>query len=200
MGAEAMSRLAGLPVNPRCDDTSPSGAAVCNALPAHPGFHSFTRGGLLITRWPRKPEECTHGGDCKLHPETNAPHNLDDQPPAPAEPLAVELRDWWLELAEQEAQRVIPKTIEYGATDLIDLGRDLAECAKREVTDAQAAELGIYFYLRGKFARWRDAIIRGDQVSDDTLFDIAIYVRMAQRVRSHGGWPGTNKEARNDQS
>jgi hypothetical protein len=27
-------------------------------------------------------------------------------------------------------------------------------------------------------------------VSDDSLFDIGVYVRMAQRIRHSGGWPG----------
>ena len=33
------------------------------------------------------------------------------------------------------------------------------------------------------------AIRRGEFVSDDTLFDIGVYVRMVQRMRETGNWP-----------
>lgn len=101
--------------------------------------------------------------------------------------------DWWLETAQNEIRRTVPKAIEYGSTDLIDVGRDLAKCMHREVTDEEAAELGIFFYLRGKISRWVDAVARGARPSDDTLFDIGVYVRMAMRVRAVGGWPTGNK-------
>jgi hypothetical protein len=32
-------------------------------------------------------------------------------------------------------------------------------------------------------------VLRGDRPSDDTPYDIGVYVRMAQRVRDVGGWP-----------
>lgn len=100
------------------------------------------------------------------------------------------LRNWWYDLAEREVDATVPKAVEYGSTDLIDIGRNVARLSGRTVDDQQAAEIGIFFYLEGKLARWRSAIAEGRQVSDDTLFDIGIYVRMAQRVRSAGGWPG----------
>jgi len=102
-----------------------------------------------------------------------------------------ELTAWWLELAHTEIRRTVPKAVEYGSTDLADIGRELARIAGREVADDEAAELGIFFYIRGKLARWSDAIARGERPSDDTLFDLGVYVRMAQRVRQAGGWPGT---------
>jgi hypothetical protein len=117
-------------------------------------------------------------------------------PPEVASQMAAELEQWWHDRAAEEIERTVPKAIEYGATDLVDLGRDLARLAGREVDQEEAAELGIYFYLRGKLSRWADAIMRGDRVSDDTLFDIGVYCRMVQRVRSHGGWPGVKEEAK----
>ena len=104
------------------------------------------------------------------------------------------LTEWWMDKAEEEVRRTVPKAVEYGATDLRDIGRDLAAMAGREVTDEEAAELGVYFYIRGKLSRWTDAVIRGDRVSDDTLFDLGVYVRMAQRIRDTGGWPGLPKD------
>lgn len=100
------------------------------------------------------------------------------------------LRDWWLDVASVEVEKVAPKAVEYGSTDLVDIGKDLARLIKWDkISDEEAAELGIYFYMVGKMARWSDAIQRKARVSDDTLHDIGVYVRMAQRVRAVGGWP-----------
>lgn len=101
------------------------------------------------------------------------------------------LRDWWIDLAATEADRVLPKAIEYGSTDLREIGRTMRDCLnyRGKHTDATDAELGVYFYLVGKIARWTDAIREGRKVSDDTLHDIGVYVRMAQRIRAVGGWP-----------
>lgn len=158
-----------------CGDTAPSGRYVCNLPPHERGTdHLFSRNGEPVASW-NADFEGTRAGERPT-------------------PLADELRLWWLDQAEGEIKRTVPKVVEYGATDLVDIGRDLARCMGRTVTDEEAAELGIFFYLRGKMSRWVDAVARGDRVSDDTLFDLGVYVRMTQRVRSHGGWPGINKE------
>lgn len=112
-------------------------------------------------------------------------------PKAKVDPQA-ELEQWWRDLATAEIERTVPKAIEYSSTDLTDIGHDLARCMGREVDDEEAAELGVFFYLRGKVARWVGAVINGERVSDDTLFDIGVYVRMAQRIRLTGNWPGVN--------
>lgn len=105
----------------------------------------------------------------------------------------VELRGWWFEQAEREVEGTVPKAIEYSSTDLIDIGRTLAYCMARQVSDEEAAELGIFFYLQGKLSRWAGAIKSGERPSDDTIYDIGVYCRMAQRVRYAGGWPGLPK-------
>lgn len=168
-----------------CGDTAPSGACVCNRGSMHEGDHSFRRRGEVIATWPNP----TQGQPIHSIDLSGAVVSLALSGAAPSD-LALNLRDWWLGQAEDEIKRTVPKAVEYGATDLVDIGRDLARCMGRTVTDEEAAELGIFFYLRGKMSRWVDAVARGDRVSDDTLFDIGVYVRMAQRVRSHGGWPG----------
>lgn len=111
------------------------------------------------------------------------------------------LRGWWEQTAHDEVAGLISKMVEYGglsrATDLTEIGRHLTEVGVSEgpllgsgaVQEGWLQELGIYFYLVGKFARWSAAIQEGRPVSDDTLLDIGIYVRMAQRVRAVGGWP-----------
>lgn len=112
--------------------------------------------------------------------------------------LSSELGQWWMDLAREEIRRTVPKVDEYGSTDLADVGWDLARMRGRDpdlpTSVEEATELGIYFYIRGKLSRWTDAIIRGDRPSDDTLFDISVYIRMAQRVRAAGGWPGLTRK------
>jgi hypothetical protein len=117
-----------------------------------------------------------------------------------AEGVAASLERWWMRVAGDEVIRVVPKAVEYGSTDLRDIGRAMAEAAGREVGDEEAVELGIYFYIIGKIARWSDAVKGGGRrVSDDTLHDIGVYVRMAQRNREVGGWPtGPKAEAHNE--
>lgn len=108
---------------------------------------------------------------------------------------------WWVAMARDEISGMVSKMEEYGglnrATDLTELGQALTMVGVPggppteggAVQEGWLQELGIYFYLRGKFARWGAAIKEGRPVSEDTLTDIAIYTRMVQRVRSHGGWP-----------
>ena len=110
--------------------------------------------------------------------------------------LAGQLETWWQDQANVEIEMVVPKAIEYGgegrAVDLIDIGKDLLRAMKvpeDQITEEWATETGIFFYLRGKVGRWTAAMQRGERVSDDTLLDISIYCRMAQRNRAVGGWP-----------
>jgi hypothetical protein len=110
---------------------------------------------------------------------------VNETDPTPEEQLA----QWWRDTAESEIKQTVAKAVEYGATDLIDIGQTLARVAGRTIGDAEAAEWGIFFYLEGKLSRWRSAIERGDLPSFDTLLDIGVYARMAQRVRQEGGWP-----------
>lgn len=158
-----------------CGSSNPTGSHKCNRASGHTGRCAVVVSGAVTRSWP--------------HPQGEYPEFV--RPVSEVDRLAA----WWHERARDEIDRTVPKAIEYGSTDLVDIGRDLARCMGRTVTDQEAAELGIYFYIRGKLARWTDAVVRGEQVSDDSLFDIGVYARMAQRVRSHGGWPGTdNKE------
>lgn len=134
-----------------------------------------------------------------IEPKIGAPvysvinEQLDQLPDV--DPAEVQLRTWWHDTAASEIEKTVPKAIEYGSTDLIDIGVMLARTMRREVSEEEAAELGVFFYLIGKIARWQSAIERGERPSDDTLLDIGVYVRMAQRIRHAGGWPGVNPPA-----
>lgn len=101
-----------------------------------------------------------------------------------------ELRDWWQVRSDIEADMLVPKSVEYGANSLTRLGTTMAATAGRTVSEEEAIELGIYFYILGKIERWTDAVLRGDRPKDDALLDIGVYARMAQRNREVGSWPG----------
>lgn len=107
------------------------------------------------------------------------------------------LHDWWTRTAEEAFRKTIPKVQEYGggqelpAADLIDIGRSIAAIQgdTEERDDWWYIELGILFYVVGKVARWKAAVAAGQFASGDTLFDIGVYVKMAERNRQVGGWP-----------
>lgn len=115
-----------------------------------------------------------------------------DIDPADRDRQKAELEGWWRSQAEKEIDATVAKTIEYKGGDLDVIGYELARLQGRSVTREEAFELGIYFYLRGKVGRWMSAIENGQRVSDDTIFDIAVYTRMVQRVRTNGAWPGVD--------
>lgn len=115
-----------------------------------------------------------------------------------------ELAQWWRNLAEGEINAVVAKAVEYGATDLRDLGWQVLEMADRRRklvdgddslgADAYATEVGIAFYAMGKLARIAAAIKEGRQPSYDSWHDLGVYARMAQRVHQVGAWPGIGLE------
>lgn len=112
---------------------------------------------------------------------------------APEDPEVALMRkalyNWWVERAEGEADAVVPKAVEYGANSMIEVGRTMARLAHRDVTDEEAIEMACMFYIAGKLGRWVDAVAEGKRPSDDTIYDIGIYTKMAQRNRDVGGWP-----------
>lgn len=129
-------------------------------------------------------------------------HGVDDEAatvsPVDSEDLAGTLMGWWMQKAQEEAETVVPKATEYGgasrAADLTQIGRSMAELMNSEfgaryLSDAQLQELACYFYLQGKMGRWHAALMEGRRVSDDTIYDIGIYIKMVQRIRESGGWP-----------
>lgn len=113
----------------------------------------------------------------------------------------LELAEWWANTALSEIGMVVAKAIEYGATDLRDLGYQMLEMAGRRPTpdpehgddqeywDGYATEVGIVFYAQGKLARIVAAIKEGRRPKVDSWLDLGIYSRMAQRVQQVGGWP-----------
>lgn len=111
--------------------------------------------------------------------------------PADAKQLTHELRQWFQDQADKEAKLVAPKAIEYGSRSMIAQGKGLAELSgTAHISDQDAFELAVWDMVRLKVGRWTEAVMHGKPVSDDTLLDIGIYVKMAQRNRAAGSWPG----------
>lgn len=103
------------------------------------------------------------------------------------------LRLWWVAKGHEDAALITEKYKEYGNTALLEVGQQLADVMGREdITKAEAQELGIWFFMMGKMARLKSAILRGDQASEDTWQDLTCYSMMGRRIRSEGGWPGGN--------
>lgn len=108
--------------------------------------------------------------------------------------LEAELTEWWMDRAEEEVRRTVPKAVEYGSHSLTQLGRTLAQLQGREVDDEEALELGCWINAVQKMGRWTDSVMRGERCSDDSIYDLGVYVRMTQRIRDSGGWPGVPKD------
>lgn len=100
------------------------------------------------------------------------------------------ITDWWLDHAHQEVSSVAPKAVEYGSNSMVTVGRAVAQVQGRgRVTDDEAIEIACMIYIVGKVGRWLDAVEAGKRPSHDTIYDIGVYAKMAQRNRDVGGWP-----------
>jgi len=112
-----------------------------------------------------------------------------------AAPLSLQedMRDWWITRSEMELQKLLPKVNEYSATDLMIVGSTLGGLWRgdRSPSAEVSLELASAFYALGKVSRAFGAYQAGQLPTLDTWEDAAIYVRIIQRVRSSGGWPGS---------
>lgn len=98
------------------------------------------------------------------------------------------LRDWWVRQNEHALAATVPKIQEYGTHDLTEIGRSMGRLMGwTDLTDAEAGEVGIWFYLQGKVARAFEALGRHELPSDDTVFDTKIYATMIEAYRQRGG-------------
>lgn len=94
------------------------------------------------------------------------------------------LHNWWVQHATSEADGMIAKLDEYGTGDLHEIGVQLAKLNGRDVTEQQAYELGVMFYLIGKMQRVITAAHLERDASDDTWHDIAVYAKMVLARRA----------------
>lgn len=139
-----------------------------------------------------------HHGGHEWVPIAVAEHRsvLPIDPPPPT--LAEDLAAWWRAKAEDEIGQTVAKATEYSGLggglpmDLVSLGKEWAFASKLDIhgfTDAQLAEIGVWTFMVGKLGRWSSALRNGRMVSDDTLLDLGVYVRIVQRIRDRGQWP-----------
>lgn len=101
--------------------------------------------------------------------------------------------NWWTQRAETTATATAAKCAEYGSHDLYAIGHNVARINRRTVDDSTAFELGCLFYVLGKIERALSAAQRGENASDDTWFDLAVYATMVQAHRA-GVWIDQRKE------
>lgn len=105
------------------------------------------------------------------------------------EALRKELTDWWMDLAKDEVNAVIPKAVEYGASDLDVMAAAMVLLLPEPMRDRRVGlEMAVAFYALGKVARLFGAFEQGKLPSDDTWHDLGVYCRMAQRIRETGAW------------
>lgn len=107
------------------------------------------------------------------------------------------LQRWWNETTKEELDSLMPKVVEYGSSDLKIMGEALLMLNPDLQENTEPEEIAIAFYALGKIARIIGAYADGVQPSHDSWHDLAIYARMAQRVRDAGEWPGPYSEEGN---
>lgn len=108
---------------------------------------------------------------------------------------AAEIAEWWAKTAMADAERTVPKAVEYGAVDFDVMGQSMVALVKDKFIGADERELmqvgremACMFYLQGKIGRALGAYQQGMRPSDDTLFDTSVYAMMWRRIRETGHW------------
>lgn len=108
---------------------------------------------------------------------------------------AADIAEWWAKTALADAEKTVPKAVEYGAADLDVMGQFMVAliCDKFIGADEKelmqvGREMATAFYLMGKLGRMVGAYQQGMRPSDDTLFDTSVYSMMLRRIRETGTW------------
>jgi hypothetical protein len=100
-----------------------------------------------------------------------------------------DLSGWWAGVSADDVEPAQVKAKEYGAMDLVIIGRTLREMIGVTSGVVSDEEIGILFYTLGKIARAISAVGSGHAPSDDTWHDITVYSMMVRRIREVGQWP-----------
>ena len=119
------------------------------------------------------------------------------QKAADIEDAVANLKQWWRNLADDDAEVTAPKAIEYGSLDLDIMGEAMMALnpdAWQGATPAErkrvGQEMAIIFYLQGKIGRALSSLQQGQIPKDDTRFDTRIYANMWEYVARNGAWLG----------
>lgn len=118
------------------------------------------------------------------------PMTIEEPVPDPQADVVAEIKEWWIRTASDDSIAVAEKYREYGATSLCDLGYEMAEMMGWErPAKGLAQQLAVYYFLLGKMARLKTALLKGEPASDDTWLDITCYAMIARKVQASGAWP-----------
>lgn len=145
-----------------------------------------------ITSMQNAPAELYIGNSRTVEPNGVAFMVEDLFPPVEQTPSA-RLWDWAMSTLEDDLNRTLPKTAEYGNgneyDDLAMFG-DIVNALTQGKLDAKdRKEAGVMLYIGGKVARAISSYAAGQVPSDDTWFDIFIYAMMGRKLRETGTWP-----------
>lgn len=126
--------------------------------------------------------------DAEPEPEskTGGPFDLPGQPHSQTGP-GDGIEHWWQTVSQADYDAFAPKLAEYGAHDLLEIGRGLAQLMHWDnCPDRTMYELGCWFYLKGKIERAFEALAAHHLPSDDTAHDATTYTMMIRRIRNQG--------------
>jgi hypothetical protein len=108
---------------------------------------------------------------------------------------AMKIAEWWVDTAKADAERTVPKAVEYGSADFDLMGQFMVALLGDRLAGADTdekmrvgREMAVLFYMIGKLGRAVGAYTQGVMPSDDTIFDTRIYAMMWQRIRETGTW------------
>lgn len=99
---------------------------------------------------------------------------------------------WWERTATDDAERTIPKAVEYGSGDLDIMAMAMLVTHNLPITKpgiVLGKEMACAFYLLGKVGRMMEAYAKGESPSADCWFDATVYAMMARRIRRTEQWP-----------
>jgi hypothetical protein len=106
-----------------------------------------------------------------------------------------EIAGWWLNTSKADAERTVPKAVEYGSADFDLMGQFMVALLGDRLNGADTdekmrvgREMAVLFYMIGKLGRAVGAYTQGRLPSDDTLFDTSVYAMMWRRIRETGTW------------
>lgn len=161
---------------------------ICSLIQGHGPVHASSQG------WAWREDAETAGAGWPNLGSGPTP-NFDESPVTPQQKQEKILRKTWDDLNAEEANKVVPKAIEYGSGDLKLMGYAMKQLLNspraraHDWTEPESMEIAIAFYILGKIARMLSAYERGAMPADDQPHDIGVYTRMVQVLRRTGEWP-----------
>lgn len=102
------------------------------------------------------------------------------------DPKVEELDAWMVAFFEEMKEGCLKKASKRGAIDFEEMGRDMKKMFPNSPVDG--VELAIFFYIRGKIARYLSSLLSGEVPDFDDLLDTHVYSMIALKYRETGKW------------